>query len=289
MSIPPSGTIRRAVVPAAGRGTRMRALAGRDAKEVLPVGGVPMLFHAVIDLVRSGIDEIIVVIAPDKGAVQDALVGRRVPPDAEVALRPWWPHLAACTFHLVVQPEPRGLAHAIGCAASLLGDEPFVCALPDNVLTDGPPAAAQLLHTYDRVEASTAALVRVSPDTAAGFGNCGALTFAPHPDSHAAGTVRITRLGAKGTGAFAADGTAGWRSCGLSVLTREFLEINAALAPNAAGEWDDVPILQRLARAGRLYGRQLPNTCYDAGNPVGYAAAAAAEIHLPAPADACRV
>ncbi len=281
--------VRRAVLPAAGRGTRMRTLAGGCAKELLPVGGVPMLFHGVIDLIRSGIRDIAVVITPGKRAIREALTSQRVAPDAADALAPWWPHIANCTWHFPEQPEPRGLAHAVACAAPFLGEEPFVCYLPDNILTDGPPAAAQVVQAFQATGACTAAMVRVAPETAGGFGNCGALEFTPHSAAGSSTTVAITRLGDKGPGAFTDATGTGWRTCGVSVLTPEFLKINATLEANAQGEWDDVPILQHLARAGRLTGRLLTNTCYDVGNPAGYAAATEADVHLPAPGEPCRV
>lgn len=278
--------VRRAVIPAAGRGTRMRTLAGGGAKELLPVGDAPMLVYALIDCMRSGIRDIAIVIAPHKTAVRQLIVAAAGTADAGSPLAPWQTQLAECTFHFPVQPEPLGLADAVACAAPVVGDEPFVCYLPDNILSGPTPAAAHIIRAFDTTGMCTLGMVRVSRTTAGGFGNVGAVTCLPYAEAADEATVRITEFGDKRAGTFADGQAGGWRTCGLSVLTRDFLDHHATLPPNANGEWDDVPIFQHLAHAGRLCGHRLNHTCYDAGNPVGYAAAAA--VRLPRP-ESCRV
>lgn len=277
--------VRRAVLPAAGRGTRMAGLPGGGPKELRPVGGVPMVFYAVVDLLRSGIDELIVVTAPDKPEIPAALHAAAQTGEGAGLLGAWAPYLARCALHVVIQPEPRGLADAVACAADRIGDAPFVCALPDNVLLGAEPAAASVISTFARVGCPTVGLVPVPQSAAGTFGNCGSVTFEPlhAPDDPA---VQITQLADKGTGQFADATGTGWRNCGLSVLTPEFLAINAELGANAAGEWDDVPVFQRCVERGRFFGHRLPHRCFDAGNPAGYAAANDAGVRLPVPPEA---
>lgn len=271
--------VRRAVVPAAGRGTRMRALRGETPKELLPVGGVPMLLHGLVDLVRSGIREIAVVVAPDKREIADYLRRRLEQPRPEDPAGAWWPRLREVELHFAEQAEPRGLADAVACAEAFLGTEPFVLYLPDNVFVGRRAATAQVVETFAQVGDTTLALTRVDAATAARYGNCGNVTTAVVSGD----TVRIVAIRDKGAGAFDASDALGWRGCGLSVCTSEFLAINRVLEPNAKGEWDDVPIYQRLAQEGRLFGRRLDSACHDAGNPTGYAAAELAHPALPTP------
>ena len=283
MSTSRAPEVRCAVIPTAGRGTRLRHLAGDGPKALLHVGNAPMIFYALADVMQAGIRDIVIVTAPGTAEIQRTLESADSLDDAAPAA--WGRRLGACTVRFVTQPEPRGLADAVACAAPLLGNEPFVLFLPDNVFAGGRTVTTQLLETYADAGRTTLGMTPVTADTAGGFGNCGAVTFEPR----SSGTVRITHLGDKGTGSFAGGG-AGWRTCGASIQTCEFLEINRTLDPNAGGEWDDVPIFQQLARAGRLYGRQLTDvTCYDAGNPAGFTAAHDAEIRLAAPAENARV
>ena len=283
MTHPDVAPVRRAIIPAAGRGTRMRTLAGTASKELLPVGDAPLLFHALADCVRGGIRELIIVTAPDKPDIARAVSTAQPQDTPHVAA--WRTHFATCTVHFVEQPDPMGLAHAIRCAASLLGAEPFVLFLPDNVFVGEGSVTAQLLDTFATVQHTTMGMVPVQPEATEGLGNSGAIAF-DAVDTH---SVRITHLGDKGSGGFTDATGSGWRTCGASVLTPEFLEINAGLAANAKGEWDDVPILQQLARTGRLFGRRLAHRCYDAGNPTGYTAATAAGPTLPPLPERCHV
>lgn len=275
---PPGARIRRAVLPAAGKGTRMRDLRGDGPKELLPVAGLPMLVHGLIDLARSGIDEIFIVVAPDKPEIREHC--ERLPATLDRgSLAPWRDVLQGCSVQFPVQPAPQGLADAIACAGAFTRDEPFVCYLPDNIFAGPTPATAQVLEAYGACGHTTVALAPVRADTAATFGTSGRVVTKAFQGS----TVRIHRLADKGHAADTGGWSPGYRACGLSVLTPEFMEISAGMPANSAGEQDDVPVFQELIGRGRLFGRQLDSTCYDAGHPVGYAAADAALAAPPPP------
>jgi UTP--glucose-1-phosphate uridylyltransferase len=135
-----------AVVPVAGLGTRLLPLTRAVPKELLPVGGRPVIEHVVAELARSGVERIVLVTARGKEAIVAHLQGG----DLGVTVEP------------VLQPEPRGLGDAVLCAAGLAGDAPFAVALGDAILGDGEPhdVTARLARALDEHGAACAIAVR---------------------------------------------------------------------------------------------------------------------------------
>jgi len=117
----------KAVIPAAGLGTRFYPKTKVTPKELLPVGGKPVLQYVVEEVIGAGIEEVIVVANPKKKGIEEFFRDRRHP---------------RATF--VFQEEPLGLGHAIGCASQAVGDEPFVVVLPDVLVVNPVSALNQL-------------------------------------------------------------------------------------------------------------------------------------------------
>jgi len=138
--------VRSAVIPAAGLGTRLRPLTDTTPKELLPLGGVPMIDHVLDELREAGIDRIIAITRRGKEALEEGL--------------------RAAGAECVRQPEPLGLGHAISFAEPLLGDdEPFAVALPDCLY----PTPAVLRSLID-AGPHAVAVERVPPELLSRFG-----------------------------------------------------------------------------------------------------------------------
>ena len=163
LAMPP---ITRAVILAAGLGTRMLPATKSIPKEMLPVVDKPLVQYAVEEAVASGITEIIFVIADGKEAIADhfghggrtermlardnradLLAGVRAPADL-------------ANFHYRRQPEPLGIAHALGCARDLLEGQPFVLIFPDDLLLADVPVVGQLVGAY---QPGDGAIIAVQP------------------------------------------------------------------------------------------------------------------------------
>ncbi|MET8403446.1 sugar phosphate nucleotidyltransferase [Streptomyces sp900116325] len=167
-----STTIRRAVIPAAGLGSRLLPLTKATPKEMLPVGDKPVIEHTVRELVASGVTDITIVVSGGKGLIQDhfrpnlALVaqlradGRNAYADAveEVGDLSRRGHITYLDQH-----GPYGNGTPVLNAARNLGDEPMLVLWPDDVFVAGTPRAQQLIKAYEATSCPVLALMPVTP------------------------------------------------------------------------------------------------------------------------------
>ncbi len=256
--------IRRAVIPAAGRGTRMRTIAGARPKELLPVGGRSLLAHALADLAAGGIEEALLIVSPGKPEIAATLGSS----------------CAGIRLEYAVQPEPRGLADALALAEPFAANAPLLCWLPDNLWLGRRSATEQLLAGHATEPTRTlAALVehataRFDPRL---VGAAGFIEWrAPRSDRPAA-PISIERVFAKGAAPPPAGPTF-LKGFPLVLWSSDlFARIAALRATVTAGELDDTPILMALATEGRLGGVVLRDgELFDCGVPGGYARACTA-------------
>lgn len=240
----------------------MLALTGGAPKELLPIGGVPVLEWVARECAASGVAELLVVVAPGKEAIERHL--------APLAGAPGMPARIA----FVSQREPRGLADAIRLGRDFAAGEPLVVALPDNLFVGDAPAVAQLAETFARTGTNVVAVAEVSAEVAGRRGATAAV-----PGTLVGDEFHIERIPDKGARAGTFD-TGGARSAfthvGRYVFTADVWPVidaaERALAPGQ--ELDDVPVLQRLLAAGRLVGRRIRGRFLDVGLPAGYEEAA---------------
>jgi UTP--glucose-1-phosphate uridylyltransferase len=143
-----------AVVPVAGRGTRLRPATRALPKEMLPVGGKPVVQHIIEELVANGIDRVVFVTAPGKEAIEAHFEGE-------------YPGI---TFSSVVQPAPRGLGDAVLTAEALVADRPFAVALGDAILgtRETPPVVGLLGRALVDADAACVIAVRDVPRSLTG-------------------------------------------------------------------------------------------------------------------------
>ena len=160
-----------AVIPVAGLGTRLLPATKSQPKEMLPVGGKPVVQHVVEELAASGIERVVFVTGRGKGAIEDhfdrdpyltdALKRRG---DAELLGRLEFERMGV-SFAYIRQPEPRGLGDALLCAEGVTGDGPFAVALGDAILgtRDAPDVVGRLARALDEHAAACAIAVRDVP------------------------------------------------------------------------------------------------------------------------------
>lgn len=148
--------IRKAIIPAAGMGTRVLPATKSMPKEMLPIVDKPAIQYIVEEAVKSGIEEILIITNRGKGIIEDHF---DYSPELERALKDSGkmdfyntvtaiPKLANITF--IRQKETKGLGHAVNCARAFVGDEPFAVMFGDDVIIGEDPAIGQLIRAYEK-------------------------------------------------------------------------------------------------------------------------------------------
>jgi UTP-glucose-1-phosphate uridylyltransferase len=257
-------TVAKAIIPAAGLGTRMRLIAGDLPKELLEIGGKPLIAHAVEGMARSGITQVAVVVSPAKEGIRQVL--REMYPGGR---------LGPCELVFIMQHQALGVADAVSHCRDFTEREPFALVMPDNVLIEGPPVIGQLLPYFARHELDTIGAMRLTGEALQCFGNVGLLDVEVLPDE-TGHLFRVHHYSDKRREPVELQpGRAVLKGFGCGVFLPHFFDLIEEWRPRLTGEVDEVPVLQTLAREGRLLGVELIGRGFDAGNPEGFRAATA--------------
>jgi len=255
-------TVAKGVIPAAGLGTRMHSLAGNLPKELLEIGGKPLIAHAVEGIARSGIAQVAVVVSPAKERIRRCLL-ERYPGGI----------CGACELVFIIQSQPLGVADAVSRCRDFTEGEPFALMMPDNILMEGPPVIGQLLPYVARHGLATIGAMRLAGEALQCFGNVGFLDVEVLPDE-AGRLFRVRHYSDKRREPveLQPERTV-LKGFGCGIFLPHFFDLIEEWRPRLTGEVDEVPVLQTLARQGRLLGVELVGQGFDAGNPEGFRAA----------------
>ena len=168
--------IRKAVIPAAGFGTRFLPATKSSPKEMLPIVDTPVIQYVVEEAVASGITDIVMVIGRGKRAIEEHF-DRNFELEGELERKGRIEELKAmqkissiADIHFVWQKEMNGLGDAVYCARHHVGNEPFAVLLGDTILDSKTPVTGQLMGVYDRYQESVVALEEVSWDRVSRYG-----------------------------------------------------------------------------------------------------------------------
>lgn len=272
-----STTVRKAIIPAAGLGTRVRAIAGDLPKELLTVAAKPLIVHAIEGLAASGVRQIGVVISSAKESIRQFLLGE--PPEflaplLDAHLRVL---LRACEFSFFLQPSPGGLADAVSLCRDFIGDEPFALVMPDNIMLDGLPVVSQMIPFFSREPQDMVGAIRLQPEEASRFGNVGILETEAIPgENHR--LLRVSHFSDKtGDPLSIPAGTSVLKNFAGSIFLPHFFDYIEQCRPQAEGDLDGVPVIQAMIREKGLLAVVLGGNGFDVGSPAGYWAA---NLHL---------
>ncbi len=256
--------VRKAVIPAAGLGTRFLPVTRSVPKELLPILDRPMLQYVVAEAAEAGITDVIVVTSPGKESIAEYFRPR---PDLEERLADdaallekvrSGARLANVSF--VIQEEPLGLGHAVLTARDAVGDEPFAVILPDDIIAHEPGVLSQMLDAMtDAGDAGAVSVERVPWDLVQNYG-------VVDTDSSEGNLHRIRGLVEKPP-----PGTA---PSNLSIVGRYLLpaavfDCLERTPPGARGEIQLTDGLALLMEDTPLYACEFEGIRYDGGNPMG--------------------
>ncbi len=266
-----SAKIRKAVIPAAGLGTRFLPVTKAVPKEMLPIAGKPLIQYAVEEAAASGLETVILVLGRGKRliaeyfhenpALEDLLVQQGRETEAEALRR----LTRLVEIRTVWQDSPQGLAHAIGCARSQVGDEPFVVILPDALIDSAVPCARQLMDCYDRHPGCVIATRQVDLSEVERFG---ILDVIPVVDPSCAGHVlRVLSLTERPKPQHV---TSRYGVFGRYVLTPAIFPCIGEIRPGFGGELQLTDALMACSRELPVYGFCFEGTHYDAGDKFNF-------------------
>lgn len=268
-----STIVRKGIIPAAGLGTRVRAIAGDLPKELLTVAAKPLIVHAIEGLAASGIRQIGVVISPAKESIRQFLMGEPpefLAPQLDAHLRVL---LRACKFSFFVQPSPLGVADAVSLCRDFIDDEPFALVMPDNILLDGLPVVSQMIPFFSREPRDILGAVRLETEQASRFGNVGILETEAISDESKK-LLRVRHFSDKVSDPLHIPaGDRVLKNFGGGIFLPHFFDYIEKLRPHIEGELDDVPVVQAIIKEKGLLAVTLEGNGFDVGNSAGYWAA----------------
>jgi len=259
-------TIRKAVIPAAGVGTRFLPAVKAIPKELLPIVDKPTIQYIVEEAVASGIEQVILITSRGKGAIEDhfdisfELEEILKWQKKEDLLRLVQEVSSMVRMTAIRQKEPKGLGHAVLCAREAVGDEPFAVMLGDDIVDSDPPCLAQMVEVFRQIDGGVIALQRVPESKTHLYGIISGEKVGER-------TYRITGLVEKPTPEQAPSSLA---VIGRYLLPPEIFPILEHTPPGKGGEIQLTDGLQALANSMPLYGYEFTGDRYDAGDKVGY-------------------
>ncbi len=258
--------VRKAVIPAAGLGTRFLPITKSVPKELLPILDRPMLQYVVEEAAEAGIDEVIIVTARGKESIAAYFQPR---PELEARLADagatdllkmvkYVSGLADVSF--VIQDEPLGLGHAVLTAKEAVGEEPFVVILPDDIVDHQPGVIAQMLVVANRHEAATVAVEQVPWEI---VHNYGVVDVEPTADG---GTHLVRHLVEKPE---RSEAPSNLSIVGRYILPSQIFQCLEHTPPGAKGEIQLTDGIQLLLERQDVYAYEFHGTRYDGGTPLG--------------------
>lgn len=258
--------VRKAVIPAAGLGTRFLPITKSVPKELLPILDRPMLQYVVEEAAEAGIEEIIIVTSRGKESIaayfqpSPELESRLAETGAkEMAdMVGYVSTLADVSF--VIQEEPLGLGHAVLTAREAVGDEPFAVILPDDIIDYQPGATSQMLQVARNHGCSAIAVEQVPWEIIHNYG------VVAVEESDEAGTYRVRRLVEKPP---RAEAPSNLSIVGRYILPPDIFECLEATPPGAKGEIQLTDGLGLLLEDQDVYAHEFKGTRYDGGTPLG--------------------
>jgi len=258
--------VKRAVIPAAGLGARLYPMTKVRPKEMLPIGGRPMISYAVLEAARSGLEEVYVVINKRKDSLRHYLEQGECEKDIQEG---GGEGISFPRITLVDQPAPLGSGEAIYRTKEMIGEEPFALMMPDFVPLGSHPALAQMIPVYERFQQDTVGVLTLGAREARGFGNVGILQATQLEQ----GIVRVHSFSGKSNGPLIVEeGETILKLAGRWILGPHFFTYLARVR-GGKEEWDDAPALQAISQERTVIGKILEGRGFDVGNPIGYRAA----------------
>lgn len=261
--------VRKAIIPAAGLGTRFLPATKALAKEMLPIVDKPTIQFIVEEARKSGIEDIVVVDGKNKRSIEDHFDSN---PELEDNLRDKHKdemlklvqETTDINIYFIRQSHPRGLGDAVLTARDFIGDEPFVVMLGDdlnNINGDAEPLTKELINSYEETGASTLAVMRVPHEDTAKYG-----VINPSKEVMP-GLYNVTSFVEKPE---PKDAPSDLAIIGRYVFTPEIFDVLAKTKPGKGNEIQLTDAINTLNKTQRVFAHEYKGHRYDVGNKFGW-------------------
>jgi UTP--glucose-1-phosphate uridylyltransferase len=269
--MPKLNKVKKAVIPAAGLGTRFLPATKAQPKEMLPIVDKPTIQYVVEEAVAAGIEDILIITGRGKRAIEDhfdhclEIEAFLQAKGKEAELKMVQEISAMADIHYVRQKEPLGLGHAVYCARKFVGEEPFAVLLGDDIIDSTVPCIKQLIDVYAERGGSVLGVQPVSWDDVHKYGIVGS--------SESGGAVpgaplcRVERLVEKPPQKEAPSNLA---VLGRYILEPEVFSFLAQTPPGAGGEIQLTDALNVMAQSRPVWAYTFTGKRYDVGDKLGF-------------------
>lgn len=258
--------IKKAIIPAAGLGTRFLPATKAMPKEMLPIVDKPAIQYIVEEAVHSGIEDIIIVTGKGKRAIEDHFdhsfeLEQNLLTKGKIDLLSKVQKPAnLANIHYIRQKEPRGLGHAIWCARKFIGNEPFAVLLGDDIVHADQPCLKQLITKYERYHASIIGVQKIPAHKISSYGIV-------NPNMVNEGLYRIRGLIEKPAFEEAPSNLA---IMGRYILHPDIFDILKDLEPGTGGEIQLTDAIDKLNQFQEVYACEFDGIRHDVGETMGF-------------------
>jgi UTP--glucose-1-phosphate uridylyltransferase len=264
--------IRKAIIPAAGLGTRFLPATKAQPKEMLPIVDKPAIQYIVEEAIASGIEDIIIVTGRNKRAIEDHF-DRSVELEMMLAEKEKKDLLSLvedigrmADIHYIRQKEPLGLGHAVLCARKFIGNEPFAVLLGDDIMQSDPPCLAQMMRLYEQSHSPIVAVTKVPYEDVSKYGIISPLTGA-NLNQWSEDSIRIADLVEKPD---RADAPSNLAIVGRYILDPSVFDILEHSTPSRGGEIQLTDALRELNVNHPMLALLYSGKRYDVGDKFGF-------------------
>ncbi|GMK41175.1 UTP--glucose-1-phosphate uridylyltransferase [Paenibacillus sp. CCS19] len=257
--------VRKAIIPAAGLGTRFLPATKAMPKEMLPIVDKPTIQYIVEEAIASGIEDIIIVTGKGKRAIEDHFdsafeLEHNLLEKGKLGLLEEVRKTSNVEIHYIRQKEARGLGHAVWCARNFIGDEPFAVLLGDDIVQSETPCTRQLIEQYERTEKSVIGVQAVSIEQTDRYGIVDPL----ETDSRLVQVKKFVEKPPLGTA------PSNLAIMGRYVLTPRIFEFLDRHELGAGGEIQLTDAIQKLNEEEGVYAFDFEGKRYDVGEKLGF-------------------
>ncbi|TXH55929.1 MAG: UTP--glucose-1-phosphate uridylyltransferase GalU [Bacteroidia bacterium] len=259
--------ITKAVFPVAGFGTRFLPATKASPKEMLPIVDKPLIQYAVEEALEAGITEMIFITGRNKRSIEDHF-DKAYELEAELhlkrkykmleVLRKSIPQNINCIF--IRQSETLGLGHAVLCAKSIVGNEPFAVLLADELIDAKPSALSQMVELYHQTNSSILGLYEVDSKLVSSYG---IVKLADNGNSHKKITTIIEKPNID-------DAPSNLAVIGRYILSPHIFSELSQVIPGSGGEIQLTDAIYNLLKREDIYAHIINGTRYDCGSKLGY-------------------